>query len=69
MLKKDYVRDGGNRIIGSITSGFADQSTVVRDSHHQISGRTSDRFNTARDRSGNLASVNTADPGLLIRRK
>ena len=30
-LKKEYVRDGRNQIIGSVTSGYADESEVVRD--------------------------------------
>jgi hypothetical protein len=40
MLKKEIVRDGRNKIIGSVTSGFADDSAVVRDEHGQIVGRT-----------------------------
>jgi hypothetical protein len=69
MLKKEYVRDGKNRIIGSVTSGFADESTVVRDEHEHIVGRTSDRFHTTRDEKGGLVSTNSADAGLLINRK
>jgi hypothetical protein len=69
MLKKTYVRDGKNRIIGSITSGYSDTSSVVRDEHEQILGRTSGRFNTVRDAHGNLVSINSSDPGLLIGRK
>jgi hypothetical protein len=68
-LKKDYVRDGRNRIVGSVTSGYSDKSDVVRDSDNQIAGRTSERFNTTRDRKGSVISVNSPDPGLLIRRK
>ena len=68
-LSKKYVRDGKNRIIGSITSGYNDTSSVVRDEHDQILGRTSERFNTVRDAHGNLASTNSPDPGLLIGRK
>ena len=44
-LSKKYVRDGKNRIIGSITSGYSDTSSVVRDGQEQIVGRTSERFN------------------------
>lgn len=69
MLKKTYLRDGKNRIIGSITSGYSDTSAVIRDEHEQILGRTSQRFNTVRDAHGNLASINSSDPGLLIKRK
>jgi hypothetical protein len=68
-LTKRYLRDGRNRIIGSITSGYSDTSTVVRDEHDQIAGRTSERFNTVRDAHGNLVSINSSDPGLLIGRK
>jgi hypothetical protein len=68
-LKKEFVRDGNRRIIGSITSGFSDSSEVVRDSDNHVLGRTSDRFSNTRDAHGNLVSVNTLDPGLLINRK
>jgi len=68
-LTKRYLRDGKNRIIGSITSGYSDTSTVVRDEHDQIAGRTSERFNTVRDAHGYLVSINSSDPGLLIGRK
>jgi hypothetical protein len=68
-LTKRYLRDGKNSIIGSITSGYSDTSSVVRDEHEQILGRTSERFNTVRDTHGNLVSINSSDPGLLIRRK
>ncbi len=69
MLKKEYVRDGKNRVIGSVTSGFSDESAVIRDDQNQFAGRTSDRFDTTRDAHGNLVSLNTSDPGLLINRK
>ncbi len=59
-LTKRYLRDGKNRIIGSITSGYSDSSSVVRDD---------ERFNAVRDAHGNLVSINSSDPGLLIRRK
>jgi hypothetical protein len=68
-LKKDYVRDGKRRIIGSVTSGFSDTSSVVRDEKNQITGRTSEKFRTTRDNHGNLVSINSPDPGLLIGRK
>ena len=69
MLKKTYVRDGKNRIIGSVTSGYSDSSEVIRNEHEQITGRTNERFHTTRDAHGNLVSVNSSDPGLLIRKK
>jgi len=68
-LKKTYIRDGNQQIIGSVTSGFSDESEVVRDENNQVTGRTSHLFNTTRDRNGNLVSVNSADPGLLIKPK
>jgi hypothetical protein len=69
MLKKDYVRDGRNRIIGSVTSGYSDESEIVRHSDNQIVGRASGTFNTTRNPNGCVTSVNSSDPGLLIRRK
>jgi len=69
MLKKDLIRDGTRRIIGSVTTGYSDTSAVVRIEGNRITGRTSDRFHTTRDSHGNLLSVNSSDPGLLIRRK
>lgn len=68
-LSKKYVRDGKNRIIGSVTSGFSDESTVVRDEKNSVIGRTSEKFHTTRDNHGKLVSTNTSDPGLLIGRK
>jgi hypothetical protein len=68
-LKKEYLRGGKNEIIGSVTTGFSDESTVVRDEHEKIIGRTSDRFHATRDEHGGLVSTNCADPGLLIGRK
>ena len=65
-LKKEYVRDGKRQIIGSVTSGFSDESAVVRDEDNKLSGRTSERYDTTRDGHGNLVSINSADPGLLI---
>lgn len=69
MLKKDYIRNGNNKIIGSAISGFSDESSVVRDASEHILGRTSERFNTTRDSHGGLVSNNTSDAGLLINRK
>jgi hypothetical protein len=67
MLKKEYIRDGKRRIIASATSGFNDTSSVVRDEHNHVAGRTSERFSTTRDSKGNLIATNSADPGLLIK--
>jgi hypothetical protein len=67
-LKVDYVRKSG-KILGSVTTGYSDNSTTVRDSGGRILGHTSDRFHTTRDSNGKLISTNTASPGLLIRKK
>jgi hypothetical protein len=69
MLKKDFVRDGNRSIIGSVTTGYSDSSSIVRDQRNQIIGRTSERFSTVRDAPGILVSTNSADPGLVIPRK
>ena len=68
-LKKDFVRDGSRKIIGSVTTGFSDTSAVVRAEDNRITGRTNERFHTTRDGHGNLVSINSPDPGLLIGRK
>jgi hypothetical protein len=69
-LEKRYVRDGQNRIIGSVTTGYEGAfESIVRDEHEQIVGRTSERFGTTRDEKGGLVSINSSDPGLLINRK
>jgi hypothetical protein len=65
-LTKQYVRDGKRQIIGSVISGFSDESAVVRDGDNKMSGRTSERYDTTRDDHGKLVSINTADAGLLI---
>ena len=68
-LNKTWVRDGRKQTIGSVTAGFDDSSTVVRDNGGATLGRASERFHNTRDSSGRLVSSNTADPGLLINRK
>lgn len=69
-LDKQYIRDGSRRIIGSVTTGFTGAfDTIARDEAWHYLGRTSEHFGTTRDEHGNLASINTADPGLLIKRK
>ena len=40
-LEKRYIRDGRQRILGSVTSGFSDESSVVRDEDGHMLGRTS----------------------------
>jgi hypothetical protein len=67
MLKKTYIRDGQNQIVGSVTTGFVGSfETVVRDEHERVIGRTSEGFNTTH---GEVISINSADPGLLLNRK
>jgi len=68
-LRKDYVRDGSKQTIGSVTTGFDDTSSVVRDNSGNTVGRTSERFSNTRDSSGRVVSSNTPDPGLLFNRK
>jgi len=66
-LKKEFIRDGKRRIIGSITTGYEGSfDTLVRDDQEHIVGRTSERFSTTRDEHGKLVSINTSDAGLLI---
>lgn len=69
MLKKNYVRDGSRKIIAPITTGYSDSSSVVRDERNNVTGRTNDTFQTTRDSSSKLVSINSADPGLLIRKR
>ena len=70
MLRKDFIRDGNRKIIGSVTTGYSGgTSDVVRDEHDKIAGRTSDLFQATRDGSDKLVSSNTSDPGLLTNRK
>jgi hypothetical protein len=67
-LKIEYVRKSGE-LIASVTKGFSDGSTTVRDRNGRILGHTSDRFSTTRDAVGRLVSTNSASPGLLIKKK
>ena len=67
-LKIDYIRKSGN-ILGSVTSGYSDGSTTVRDSTGRITGHASELFTTTRDAAGRLVSNTTASPGLLIKKK
>jgi hypothetical protein len=66
VLKKTYIRNGKNQIIGSETSEFSNGDSVVRDSHGKILGRANSRLNNTRDAHGNLVSTNTDDSGLLF---
>lgn len=68
-LEKKYIKDEKRQIIGSVTTGYGAEQSIVRDSGGSVTGRTSGVFNTARDGKGNLKSVNSSDPGLLIKPK
>jgi len=68
-LSKTYVRDGNRSIIASITTGFSDETEIVRDENNDITGKVNHRFGNTRDAHGSLVSVDTADPGLLIKRR
>jgi len=68
-LTKTYVRDGNRKIIASVTSGFSDETEIVRDGENHVVGKVNHRFENTRDARGNLVSIDTADPGLLIKRK
>jgi hypothetical protein len=68
MLKTEFIRDGRNQIMGSITSGFANGDTVARDRSGKILGHSNSTFENTRDASGRLVSLNADDVGLLFRR-
>ena len=53
-LDKKYIRDGKRQIIGSVTTGYAAETSIARDSNGVVAGRTSGRFNTTRDGNGGL---------------
>ena len=65
-LSKTYVRDGNRKIIASNTTGFSDETEIVRDAQNHVTGKVNHRFENTRDAHGNLVSIDTADPGLLI---
>lgn len=67
-LKIEYIRKSG-QILGSVTSGYSDESTTVRDRNGRVLGHTSDKFHTTRDAAGRLVSTNAANTGLLIKKK
>jgi YD repeat-containing protein len=66
MLKKNVIRGGKNQVIGSVTTGFAGGSSVVRDAEGRLLGKTSELFHNTRDAEGKLVSTNTPDAGLLF---
>jgi YD repeat-containing protein len=66
MPKKKIIRDGRNKLIGTITTGFAGGSSIVRDAEGRLLGKTSEQFHNTRDAQGKLVSTNTPDAGLLF---
>ena len=66
-LQKRFVRDGRNRVIASVTSGFNDGSEVVRDENNTVVGRSCPRYGVTRNLDNTFVSLNTADPALLIK--
>ena len=67
-LKTEWIRKSGE-LIASVTSGYSDSTTTIRDRGGKVLGHTSDRFHKTRDAAGLLVSTNTASPGLLIKKK
>jgi hypothetical protein len=65
-MKLFTLRDGQNRIVGTTTTN-SNGDTVARDRSGSILGRSSQTFNTIRDGSGRLTSINSADARLLFR--
>lgn len=68
VLKTEFVRDGKNQIIGSITSGFDNGDTIARDRSGHILGHANSTFHNTRDAEGHLVSRNSSDPSLLLRK-
>jgi hypothetical protein len=66
-MKLFTLHDGQNRIVGTTTTN-SNGDTVARNRSGSILGRASQTFNNTRDRSGRLASPNTADARLLFRK-
>jgi hypothetical protein len=69
MLKVEYIRDGHNQLMGTVTSGLPNGDIVVRDVNGRILGHANTVFNNTRDADGRLISRNTADVGLLFQRR
>jgi hypothetical protein len=66
MLKKEFIRDGTRRIIGSVTAGYSDTSAVVRDEGNRMRGALATVFTRP---ATVAASWLPSDPGLLIRKR
>ena len=48
-LTKTYVRNGNRTIIASITSGFSNNTEIVRESDNHILGKVNHHFGNTRD--------------------
>jgi len=48
-LTKTYVRNGNRTIIASITSGFSNDTEIVRESDNHILGKVNHHFGNTRD--------------------
>jgi hypothetical protein len=64
MLKKHFIRDSNDGIIGSVETGYGDASSIVLDERNQITRCILQRFLTMRDAHGSLTI--SADPRLVI---
>ena len=69
MLKIKPVRDGHGQLLGNITINTESGDVTARECGGRILGHSSGTFNNTRDGSGRLVSTNTADVGLLFRKK
>lgn len=67
-LEKKFIRDGRNRLIGSVTSGYSDSTETVRDAEGKLLGKTNRKFSNTRDAHGRLVSIDTPNAGLLFGR-
>jgi YD repeat-containing protein len=65
-LEKKFIRDGRNRLVGSVTSGYSDTTEIVRDAEGGLLGKTNRKFSNTRDAHGRLVSIDTPDTGLLF---
>jgi len=66
-LQRKFVRDGRNRLLGSVTSGYSDATEIVRDADGKLLGKTNRKFSNTRDAHNRLVSIDTPDAGLLFR--
>ena len=67
-LEKKYIRNGRNQLVGSVTSGYSDNTEIVRNDKGKVLGKTNRNFSTTRDAHNRLRSIDTPDAGLLFGR-